>query len=92
MPIDTEIYYANVMRIYFEITIKVVFGIKNIFPVLSSALFHYLWAELAPEQVLFIDGMACKKGWLRIIANYISEIFPCCIQSFRVRDVNLLIT
>lgn len=75
MTIDTEIYYANIMRIYFEIRIKVIFGIKNIFPVLSSDLFPYLWAALAPEQALFIGGMAYKKGWLRIIANYVSEIF-----------------
>lgn len=75
MPIDTEIYNANIMS-FFEIEIKLIFRIKNIVPVLSSDLFPYLWAELAPEQALFIGRMACKKECLRIIANYISEIFP----------------
>lgn len=43
---------------------RIVFGIKFIFPILSSDLFPYLWAELAPEQALFIGGMAWKKdGW-----------------------------
>lgn len=49
LHIDTEIYYAVLMRIYFEISIKLTFGIKITFPVLPSNLFPYLWAELAPE-------------------------------------------
>lgn len=92
MPIDTEICYGNKTTIYFEIRIKLTYGIKITFPILPSDLFPYLWAELAPEQTLLIDRMACKKEWLRIIATYVSEIFPYWIQSFHVRDVNLLIT
>lgn len=62
MLISTVICYANIVRISFEIRIKLTFGIKITFNLLLSDLFSHLWAELAPEQALLIDGMACEKG------------------------------
>lgn len=83
MPIDTEIYYANIIRIYFEIRLKLIFGIKIIFPVLSPDLFPYLWAELASEQALFIGGMACKK---RKTENYCK----LCFRNFSILNSDFL--
>lgn len=62
MLICTEIYYANILRIPFEIRIKLTLGIKITFHSLLSDLFPHLWAEIAPEQALLVDGMACEKG------------------------------
>lgn len=61
MLIGTEIYYANISRISFEIRIKLTFGIKIIFHFLLSDLFPHLWAELASEQALLIGGILAKK-------------------------------
>lgn len=62
MLICTEIYYANILRISFEIRIELTFGIKITFHFFLSDLFPHLWAEFAPEQALLIGGMACEKG------------------------------